>query len=102
MPLTAMPALLRKPLPACKGCWLAPVPQQHQKQGWTFGWVFSESVRAKLSEVPGLDAILFGHLYGGFRGGFFRGHPRVNLTRGTTGGVAAVMPGASANHLPRR
>jgi 2',3'-cyclic-nucleotide 2'-phosphodiesterase/3'-nucleotidase len=61
--------------------------------------LFAENVVAKLSEVPGIDAILFGHSHGEFPGGFFSRHPKVDLARGTINGVPAVMPGAWGSHL---
>ena len=61
--------------------------------------LFAENVVAKLSSVPGIDAILFGHSHGEFPGGFFSKHPKVDLAKGTIGGVPAVMPGAWGSHL---
>jgi 2',3'-cyclic-nucleotide 2'-phosphodiesterase/3'-nucleotidase len=61
--------------------------------------MFAENVVARLSEVPGIDAILFGHSHGEFPGTFFGRHPQVDLARGTINGVAAVMPGAWGSHL---
>jgi 2',3'-cyclic-nucleotide 2'-phosphodiesterase/3'-nucleotidase len=60
---------------------------------------FAENAVAKLAEVPGIDAILFGHSHGEFPGRFFSGHPKVDLARGTINGVPAVMPGFWGNHL---
>jgi 2',3'-cyclic-nucleotide 2'-phosphodiesterase/3'-nucleotidase len=61
--------------------------------------MFAENVVAKLSELPGIDAILFGHSHGEFPGTFFGRHPKVDLVRGTINGVPAVMPGAWGSHL---
>ncbi|HPL80674.1 MAG TPA: metallophosphoesterase, partial [Burkholderiaceae bacterium] len=61
--------------------------------------LFAENVVAKLAEVAGVDAILFGHSHGEFPGGFFSRHPKVNLDLGTIHGVPAVMPGAWGSHL---
>ena len=61
--------------------------------------LFAENVVAKLSEVPGIDAILFGHAHGEFPGGYFSRHAKVDLTRGTINGVPAVMAGAWGSHL---
>jgi 2',3'-cyclic-nucleotide 2'-phosphodiesterase/3'-nucleotidase len=61
--------------------------------------MFAENVVAKLSELPGIDAILFGHSHGEFPGTFFGRHPKVDLARGTINGVPAVMPGAWGSHL---
>ena len=60
---------------------------------------FSENSVAKLSEVPGVDAILFGHSHGEFPGAFFASYPKVDLARGTINGVPAVMPGRWGDHL---
>lgn len=60
---------------------------------------FAENAVARLAEVPGVDAILFGHSHGEFPGRFFSGHPKVNLARGTINGVPAVMPGFWGSHL---
>lgn len=61
--------------------------------------LFAENTVARLSEVPGIDAIVFGHSHGEFPGTFFGRHPKVDLARGTIGGVPAVMPGAWGSHL---
>lgn len=61
--------------------------------------LFAENTVAKLSQVPGIDSILFGHSHGEFPGAFFGRHPMVNLERGTINGVPAVMPGAWGSHL---
>lgn len=60
---------------------------------------FAENAVAKLAEVPGVDAILFGHSHGEFPGRFFAGHPKVNLEKGLINGIPAVMPGFWGNHL---
>lgn len=60
---------------------------------------FAENTVARLAEVPGIDAILFGHSHGEFPGRFFAGHPKVDLARGTINGVPAVMPGRWGDHL---
>jgi len=54
---------------------------------------FAENSVARLAEVPGIDAILFGHSHGEFPGAFFAKYPKVDLARGTINGVPAVMPG---------
>ncbi|WP_395702854.1 bifunctional 2',3'-cyclic-nucleotide 2'-phosphodiesterase/3'-nucleotidase, partial [Aquabacterium sp.] len=61
--------------------------------------LFGENMVGQLAEVPGIDAILFGHSHGEFPGLFFTRHPKVNLERGTINGVPAVMPGAWGSHL---
>jgi len=60
---------------------------------------FAENAVARLAEVPGVDALLFGHSHGEFPGRFFAGHPKVDLARGTINGVPAVMPGRWGDHL---
>lgn len=60
---------------------------------------FGENAVARLAEVPGVDAILFGHSHGEFPGRFFSSHPKVNLERGTIAGTPAVMPGRWGDHL---
>ena len=60
---------------------------------------FAENAVARLAEVPGVDAILFGHSHGEFPGAFFSRHPKVDLQRGTINGVPATMPGFWGNHL---
>ncbi|GAP36596.1 bifunctional 2',3'-cyclic-nucleotide 2'-phosphodiesterase/3'-nucleotidase [Piscinibacter sakaiensis] len=59
----------------------------------------AENAVARLSEVPGIDALLFGHSHGEFPGPFFAGYPRADVARGTIGGVPAVMPGRWGDHL---
>ena len=61
--------------------------------------LFAENTVARLAEVPGIDAILFGHSHGEFPGGFFSKHPKVDLDQGTINGVPAVMAGAWGSHL---
>ena len=60
---------------------------------------FAENSVARLAEVPGVDAILFGHSHGEFPGRFFAAYPKVDLARGTINGVPAVMPGRWGDHL---
>ena len=60
---------------------------------------FSENTVARLAEVPGVDAVLFGHSHGEFPGRFFGSHPKVDLAAGTINGVPATMPGAWGSHL---
>ena len=61
--------------------------------------LFAENSVAKLAQVPGIDAILFGHSHGEFPGTFFGRHPAVDLARGSIHGVPAVMAGAWGSHL---
>ena len=69
--------------------------------GFEFGQTvfFAENTVARLAEVPGVDAIVFGHSHGEFPGRFFNRHPLVNLARGTINGVPAVMAGFWGSHL---
>ena len=60
---------------------------------------FAENSVARLAEVPGIDAILFGHSHGEFPSPAFANHPKVNLAKGTINGVPAVMPGRWGDHL---
>ena len=69
--------------------------------GFEFGETvfFAENTVARLAEVPGVNAILFGHSHGEFPGRFFNRHAKVDLERGTITGVPAVMPGFWGSHL---
>lgn len=69
--------------------------------GFEFGTTvfFAENTVARLAEVPGVDAIVFGHSHGQFPGTFFNRHPKVDLARGTINGVPAAMAGAWGSHL---
>lgn len=60
---------------------------------------FSENAVGMLTEVAGIDAVLFGHSHAEFPGKAFADYPKVNLERGTINGVAAVMPGRWGDHL---
>lgn len=60
---------------------------------------FAENAVARLAELPGVDAILFGHSHGEFPGRFFNSHPKVDLSAGTINGVPATMPGFWGSHL---
>ncbi len=60
---------------------------------------FAENAVARLAEVPGVNAVLFGHSHGEFPGRFFNTHPMVDLAKGTINGVPAVMPGFWGSHL---
>ncbi len=61
--------------------------------------VFAENAVSRLAEVPGIDAILFGHAHAEFPGKAFASYPKVDVERGTINGVAAVMPGRWGDHL---
>ncbi|HEY3589209.1 MAG TPA: bifunctional 2',3'-cyclic-nucleotide 2'-phosphodiesterase/3'-nucleotidase [Buttiauxella sp.] len=52
-----------------------------------------------LSEVPGVDTILFGHAHAVFPGKDFANIKGVDLEKGTLNGVPAVMPGMWGDHL---
>jgi 2',3'-cyclic-nucleotide 2'-phosphodiesterase / 3'-nucleotidase len=73
------------------------IPHSGFERGETL--MFAENTVAQLAEVPGIDAILFGHSHGEFPGRFFSNHPKVDLAAGTINGVAAAMPGAWGSHL---
>ena len=60
---------------------------------------FAENAVARLAEVPGVNAVLFGHSHGEFPGRFFNAHPMVDMAKGTINGVPAVMPGFWGSHL---
>jgi len=60
---------------------------------------FAENAVARLAEIPGVSAILFGHSHGEFPGRFFNSHPKVDLAAGTINGVPATMPGFWGSHL---
>lgn len=60
---------------------------------------FAENAVARLAEIPGVNAVLFGHSHGEFPGRFFNTHPMVDLAKGTINGVPAVMPGFWGSHL---
>ncbi|EKI0253177.1 bifunctional 2',3'-cyclic-nucleotide 2'-phosphodiesterase/3'-nucleotidase [Enterobacter asburiae] len=52
-----------------------------------------------LSEVPGVDAILFGHAHAVFPGKDFAGIKGADIDKGTLNGVPSVMPGMWGDHL---
>ncbi len=60
---------------------------------------FAENPVGPLTEVAGVDAVLFGHSHAEFPSASFAGYPKVDLERGTINGVAAVMPGRWGDHL---
>lgn len=60
---------------------------------------FAENAVSRLAQVPGIDAILFGHAHSEFPGKVFANYPKVDIERGTINGVAAVMPGRWGDHL---
>ncbi|EOU9560690.1 bifunctional 2',3'-cyclic-nucleotide 2'-phosphodiesterase/3'-nucleotidase [Cronobacter dublinensis] len=52
-----------------------------------------------LSQVPGVDAILFGHAHAVFPGKDFATVKGADIAQGTLNGVPAVMPGMWGDHL---
>lgn len=52
-----------------------------------------------LSQVDGIDAIMFGHSHDVFPGENFKSLPNANILQGTINGVPAVMPGQWGSHL---
>lgn len=52
-----------------------------------------------LSQVEGIDAIMFGHSHGVFPSNEFADVPGVDLEKGTINGVPAVMPGRWGSHV---
>lgn len=52
-----------------------------------------------LSEVPGVDAIMFGHAHAVFPGKDFANIKSADIAKGTLNGVPAVMPGMWGDHL---
>ena len=60
---------------------------------------FAENAVSRLAEIPGVDVILFGHAHAEFPSPAFAAYPKVDITRGTINGVAAVMPGRWGDHL---
>lgn len=60
---------------------------------------FAENAVSRLAEVPGVDAILFGHAHAEFPSAAFASYPKVDAARGTINGVASVMPGRWGDHL---
>ncbi|HAK49680.1 MAG TPA: bifunctional 2',3'-cyclic-nucleotide 2'-phosphodiesterase/3'-nucleotidase, partial [Salmonella bongori] len=52
-----------------------------------------------LSEVPGVDAIMFGHAHAVFPGKDFADIKGANIAKGTLNGIPAVMPGMWGDHL---
>jgi len=58
-----------------------------------------ENATYYLSEVDGIDAILFGHAHTVFPSETFADLEGVDIAKGTINGVAAVMPGFWGSHL---
>jgi len=74
------------------------VPHSGFERGQTTPSLAENSV-ARLAEVAGIDAILFGHAHGEFPGSAFATYPKADVRRGTINGVPAVMPGFWGSHL---
>lgn len=73
------------------------IPHSGLERNWT--GELAENEVGQLAEVPGIDAILFGHSHAEFPGPDFANRPRVDIARGTINGVPAVMPGRWGDHL---
>ncbi|MBL4907515.1 MAG: bifunctional 2',3'-cyclic-nucleotide 2'-phosphodiesterase/3'-nucleotidase [Sneathiella sp.] len=58
-----------------------------------------ENASYYLSQVDGIDAILFGHSHTVFPSDKYKDLPGVDIKKGTINGVAAVMPGFWGSHL---
>jgi 2',3'-cyclic-nucleotide 2'-phosphodiesterase/3'-nucleotidase len=52
-----------------------------------------------LSQVPGVDAIMFGHAHAVFPGKDFAAIQGADIDKGTLNGIPAVMPGMWGDHL---
>lgn len=61
--------------------------------------VMAENSVYYLSEVPGVDAILFGHAHAVFPGKDFASIKGADIEKGTLNGVPSVMPGMWGDHL---
>lgn len=58
-----------------------------------------ENATYNLTQVEGIDAIMFGHAHEAFPSETFAGIPGVNLEKGTINGVPSVEAGFWGNHL---
>jgi len=58
-----------------------------------------ENATAELAQVPGIDAILFGHAHTVFPSEAYADFPGADLEKGTLHGVPSVMPGFWGSHL---
>jgi len=61
--------------------------------------VNTESASYQLTQVEGIDAVLFGHAHSVFPGKGFENIPGVDNEKGLVNGKPAVMPGFWGNHL---
>jgi 2',3'-cyclic-nucleotide 2'-phosphodiesterase/3'-nucleotidase len=73
------------------------IPHSGLERTWT--GQLAENEVGQLAEVPGIDAILFGHSHAEFPGPDFANRAHVDVARGTINGVPAVMPGRWGDHL---
>ena len=71
----------------------------HSGFGPTEAQGMEENASYLLSQVEGIDAILFGHAHTVFPSEAFADEPNVDLEKGTINGVPAVMPGFWGDHL---
>ena len=61
--------------------------------------VMAENSVYYLSEIPGVNAIMFGHAHAVFPGKDFADIEAAEIAKGTLNGVPAVMPGMWGDHL---
>ncbi|RCX46101.1 2',3'-cyclic-nucleotide 2'-phosphodiesterase [Escherichia coli] len=61
--------------------------------------VMAENSVYYLSEIPGVNAIMFGHAHAVFPGKYFADIEGADIAKGTLNGVPAVMPGMWGDHL---
>ncbi|ONG15071.1 2',3'-cyclic-nucleotide 2'-phosphodiesterase [Escherichia coli] len=61
--------------------------------------VMAENSVYYLSEIPGVNAIMFGHAHAVFPGKDFADIEGADIAKGTLNGVPAVMPGMWGDHL---
>ncbi|SQD76726.1 bifunctional 2',3'-cyclic-nucleotide 2'-phosphodiesterase/3'-nucleotidase [Moritella yayanosii] len=61
--------------------------------------VMAENSVYYLTQVPGIDAIAFGHAHAVFPSKTFAKIPGVDIEKGTINGIPAVMPGRWGDHL---
>jgi 2',3'-cyclic-nucleotide 2'-phosphodiesterase / 3'-nucleotidase len=59
----------------------------------------AENSVARLAQIPGIDALLFGHSHAEFPSKSYASFPKADVERGTINGVPAVMPGRWGDHL---
>lgn len=58
-----------------------------------------ENTTYYLSQVPGIDALMFGHSHRVFPSDVFANLPGIDVAKGTINGVPATMPGFWGSHL---